>query len=66
MEHTLDVDRIDTDPVAYLIGLATVADDALAELRDAITRMDVDLVRASCLRLTSVGALAGIVARRIG
>jgi hypothetical protein len=65
MERTLYVEQSDTDPVGYLIGLSNVADDALAELRDAITRQDTAVIRAACLRLTSIGALAGIVGAKL-
>lgn len=65
MLHRLDADLIDTHPVAYMRDLVPVAVEALGEVNDAIDRDDMRQLRAACLRLTSIGALAGIIGRKL-
>lgn len=61
----LNPDLLDTDPVAYLRDLFPVAVEALDEVQEALLFHDMRKLRPACLRLESVGALAGIIGRKL-
>jgi hypothetical protein len=61
----LNADQLDTDPRMYLASLCMVAMEAVQELADAVVDEDVRTMKAACLRLTSIGALAGIVGAKL-
>ena len=63
--HSLDADQIDTDPIGYLQSLVPLAVETIGEIASAIDGNDRRKLRAACLRLTSIGALAGIIGRKL-
>ena len=61
----LDSEQIDAAPTLYLASLAELTCDVVAELVSALDAGDTPMARRACLRLTSIGALAGIVGEKL-
>ena len=63
--HSLNPAEMDTDPAGYMRELVPVIIEVVGELNTALDDGDQRLLRAACLRLTSIGALAGMVGRKL-